>query len=155
MASTAFPVWRRGTWLVIGLVLFAAALVVIARVYRTPPPEDVAGLLRQQGLAAARQTMALSLEGRKLLSVEEQRELDALYLAALRQLGPAEREHFQRLARKGLAMSDRDLTEINTLLQRALGALPQDKTARLWALSEKAVRLQHERGAAASTGRPQ
>lgn len=139
----------------IGLVLFAAVLVVIARVYRTPPPEEVTGLLRQQGLAAARQTMALSLEGRKLLSAEEQQELDALYTAALQQLSPAEREHFQALARKGLAMSDRDLSEINTLLQRALGALPRDKTARLWALSEKAVRLQHEHGKAASAREPQ
>lgn len=149
---TAFLTLRRGTWLVIGLVLFAAVLVVISRVYRTPPPEDVGGMLRQPGLAAARQTMALSLEGRKLLSAEEQRELDALYADALRQLSPEDRQHFRALAQKGLAMTDRDLTEINTLLQRALSALPQEKSARLWALSEKAVRLQHEHSRAATPG---
>jgi len=148
------PTWRRGTWLVIGLVLCAAVLVLVARAYRPPASQDVEGLLRQQGLPAARQTMALSLEGRKLLSLEEQRELDALYADALRQLSPQDRRYFQALAQKGLAMSDRDLTELNTLLQRALSALPQEKTARLWALSEKAVRLQHEHRKAATPQEP-
>jgi len=142
MATTSSPTLRRGTWLVVGLVLFATVLVIISRVYRTPPPEDAHGVLRQQGLSAARRGMELSLEGIRLLSVEEQQEWNALYTEALLHLSPEDQQHLRTLAQKGLAMSDRELTEINTLLQRALSALPQEKNARLWALSEKAVQLQ-------------
>lgn len=142
MATTRSASAKRGTWLVIGLVLLATVLVILSRVYRTPPREDPRGVLGQQGLPAARHGMELSREGRKLLPVEEQHELDALYAEALQYLSPEDRQHFLTLAQKGPAATDREVTESVALMQQALQALPQDKSARLWALIEKAVRLQ-------------
>jgi len=133
---------KKGTWLVIGFVLFATVLVIISRVYRTTPPEDTHSVLRQQGIPAARQGLELSREGRKLLPAEEQQELDALYAEALRYLSPEDRQHFLALAQKGTAANDREMTESVALMQKALSALPQERRERLWALIEKAVQLQ-------------
>ena len=83
MATTNSATLKSGTWLVIGLLALATVLVIISRVYRTPPPEDGPEILQQQGLPAARRGMDLSREGKKLLPVEEQHEMDALYAEAL------------------------------------------------------------------------
>jgi hypothetical protein len=132
-----------GTKLVVGLLALATVLVIISRVYYTPSPEDEAlEVLQQQGVPAARQGMSLSREGRKLLPLEEQHELDALYAEALRALTPEEQQRFKTLAQQGAASNDREVAESAELTQRALRALPQDKLQRLWALIEKAVRLQ-------------
>ena len=136
MATTNSATLKSGTWLVIGLLALATVLVIISRVYRTPPPEDGPEILQQQGLPAARRGMDLSREGKKLLPVEEQHEMDALYAEALQALTPEERQQLLAIAQKGTAANDHEVTE------SALRLLPQDKGARLWALVEKAVRLQ-------------
>lgn len=140
MAHRSGP--KRGTWLVLGFLVFASILVVISRVYRTPPPEDWQVIAQQEGIPAARRGMNLSREGRKLLPVEEQRELDALYAEALQALTPDEKQQFLMLAQKGSAASDQEIAESVELMQKALRALPQEKSARLWTLVEKAVQLQ-------------
>ena len=86
--------------------------------------------------------MDLSREGKKLLPVEEQHEMDALYAEALQALTPEERQQLLTIAQKGAAANDHEVTESAELIQKALRLLPQDKSARLWALVEKAVRLQ-------------
>jgi hypothetical protein len=131
-----------GTKLVIGLLTLGVVLVIISRVYRTPPGDEALDILQQQGVPAARQGMTLSREGRKLLPLEEQREMDAIYAEALQALTPEERQRFQALAQQGAAASDREVAESGELMQKALRSLPQDKLQRLWALVEKAVRLQ-------------
>jgi len=142
MATTNSATLKSGTWLVIGLLALATVLVIISRVYRTPPPEDGPEILQQQGLPAARRGMDLSREGKKLLPVEEQHEMDALYAEALQALTPEERQQLLTIAQKGTAANDHEVTESAELIQKALRLLPQDKGARLWALVEKAVRLQ-------------
>jgi hypothetical protein len=142
MATVNSASSRRGTWLVIGLLTLATVLVIISRVYRTPPPQDLQAVLQQQGIPAARQGIDLSREGKKLLAVEEQREMDTLYAEALQTLTPEERQYFWTLAQKGSAASDREITESTSLMQKALRSLSQEKLARLLALIEKAVRLQ-------------
>lgn len=143
---------KSGTKLVIGLLAFATVMVIISRVYHTPPQDDALEILQQQGIPAARQGMDLSREGRKLLPLEEQREMDALYAEALQTLAPEERERFRTLAQRGLAANDSEVTETGTLVQKALRSLPPDKLQRLGALIEKAVRLQlaHQKSAAAT-----
>lgn len=141
MTTANSTISKSGTKLVIGLVAFAAVLVIISRVYRTPP-QEAHEALQQQGIPAARRGMDLSREGKKLLPVEEQGEMDALYAEALQTLTAAERQQFLTLAQKGAAATDREVTESGELIQKALGALPREKSERLWALVEKAVKLQ-------------
>jgi hypothetical protein len=144
--------WKNGTKLVIGLLALATVLVIISRVYRLPPEDEAQEVLQQQGIPAARQGMNLSREGKKLLPVEEQREMDALYAEALKILTAEEQERFHALAQKGAAANDSELTEMGELLPKALRSLPPDKLQRLGALIDKAVRLQlaHQKSAAAT-----
>src|SRR5690242_19067107 len=104
--------WKSGTKLVIGLLALGTVLVVISRVYRVPPEDEVQEVLQQQGIPAARQGMNLSREGNKLLPVEEQREMDALYDEAVKTLSPQEQERFQALAQKGVAANDSEVAEM-------------------------------------------
>jgi len=131
-----------GTKLVIGLLVFGTVMVIISRVYRTPPGDEPLGVLQQQGIPAARQGMDLAREGKKLLSLEEQREMDAIYAQALQTLAPEERQRFRSLAQKGSAANDSEVTESGELMKKALRSLPPDQGQRLWTLVEKAVRLQ-------------
>lgn len=142
MATERPTTWKSGTKLVIGLLALATVLVIISRVYRIPPEDDVQEILQQQGIPAARQGMNLSREGKKLLPVEEQHEMDALYDDAFQTLTPEERARVQALAQKGSAANDSELAETGELVQKALRSLPPDKLQRLGALIEKAVRLQ-------------
>ena len=68
---------KSGTWLVIGIVSLATVAVIFARMYHVPS-ESVPDLLQQEGMPAARQGIALSLHGKKLLPPEVQREMDAI-----------------------------------------------------------------------------
>ncbi len=151
MATEHPTTWKNGTKLVIGLLALATVLVIISRVYRMPPEDETQEILQQQGIPAARQGMNLSREGRKLLPVEEQREMDALYDEALKTLTPEEQERFRTLAQKGTA-NDSELAETVELVQKALRFLPPDKLERLGALIKKAVQLQlaHQKSAAAT-----
>ncbi|MGH7965271.1 MAG: hypothetical protein ACRERD_26250 [Candidatus Binatia bacterium] len=140
---------RRGTWLVIGLLALATILVIISRVYRTPPPpQDLQETTQQPDFAGARQGIELAREGVNLLPVEEQRELDALYTAALQALSPEEKQRFFSLAQKGAGANDQEIVESTQLIQQALNSLPPDKNARLWTLVDKAVQLQRAQGGA-------
>jgi len=152
MATEHPTTWKNGTKLVIGLLALATVLVIISRVYRMPPEDETQEILQQQGIPAARQGMNLSREGRKLLPVEEQHEMDALYDEAFQTLTPEERARVQALAQKGSAANDSELAETGELVQKALRSLPPDKLQRLGALIEKAVRLQlaHQKSAAAA-----
>jgi len=142
MATERSSALSSGTKLVLGLLALAVVLVIISRIYRMPPGDEALDVLQQQGVPAARQGMALSREGRKLLPLEEQREMDAIYAEALQALTPEERQRFQVLAQQGATVSDREVAESGELTQKALRSLPQDKLQRLWTLIEKAVRLQ-------------
>lgn len=142
MATERPTTWKSGTKLVIGLLAFATVMVIISRVYRTPPQDDALEILQQQGIPAARQGMDLAREGKKLLPLEEQHEMDAIYAQALQTLAPEERQRFRSLAQKGSAANDSEVTESGELMKKALRSLPPDQGQRLWALVEKAVRLQ-------------
>jgi hypothetical protein len=131
---------RTGTKLVIGLVLGALLLAIGAQLYYQS--DDISNLMQQQGPAAARQGIGLSQEGVKLLPPDEQRELGALYEAALQNLREEERQRFLVLAKKGQTASDLEIMESSDLIQRALRTLPPEKTERLVALVGKAVQLQ-------------
>jgi hypothetical protein len=133
---------KRGTKLVLGLLALATLLLVLSRVYRLPPADDLQATLQQQGIPAARQGIDLSREGRKLLPLEEQKEMDALYAAALQALSAEEQQRFLALAQKGSAGTDREVAESAALIQKAVRALPPEKSQRLFALVEKAVQLQ-------------
>jgi hypothetical protein len=153
MATERPTTWKSGTKLVIGLLVLATVLVIISRVYRVPPEDEAQEVLQQQGIPAARQGMNLSREGKKLLPVEEQREMDTLYDEAVKTLSPQEQERFQALAQKGVAANDSEVAEMGELVQKALRSLPPDKLQRLGGLIEKAVRLQLARQkSAAATG---
>ena len=143
-----------GTKLVIALLVFGTVLVIISRLYRTPLDEDALDVLEQQGIPAARQGMSLAREGRKLLPLEEQHELDALYDEALQTLTPEERQRAKTLAQQGPAANDQQVTESGGLMQKALRALPQEKLQRLWELIQKAVRLQLAQEKQQATGQP-
>ena len=144
---------KSGTKLAIGLLAFATVMVIISRVYHTPPQDDALEILQQQGIPAARQGMDLSREGRKLLPIEEQHEMDALYAEAFQTLTPEERARVQTLAQKGSAANDSEVAETGELVQKALSSLPPDKLQRLGALIEKAVRLQlAQQKSSAATG---
>ena len=140
MDAKPFSTMTSGTKFVISLVLAALLLVIGMRWYRQQ--DDGSGLMQQQGPAAARQGIELSQEGVKLLPPEEQRELGALYEAALQNLHAEEKQQFLTLAKKGQAASDQEIAESSELIQRALRTLPADKTERLLALVGKAVQLQ-------------
>ena len=87
----------------------------------------------------------MSREGRKLLSAEEQKEMDKLYAEALQGLRPQEREAFVSVSQKGAAASARELSESTEFIQKALQSLSPEKQTHLFGLIEKAVRLQHEK----------
>jgi len=153
MATERPTTLKSGTKLVTGLLAFATVMVIISRVYHTPPQDDALEILQQQGIPAARQGMDLSREGRKLLPVEEQHEMDALYAEAFQTLTPEERARVQTLAQKGSAANDSEVAETGELVQKALSSLPPDKLQRLGALIEKAVRLQlAQQKSSAATG---
>jgi hypothetical protein len=140
MGAKPFSTMTNGTKLVIGLVLGALLLAIGMRLYRQP--DDISNFMQQQGPAAARQGIGLSQEGVRLLPQEEQRELGALYEAALQNLHDEERQRFFALAKKGQGASDQEIAESSDLIQRALRTLPAEKTERLLALVGKAVQLQ-------------
>lgn len=140
MAAKPFSTMTNGTKLVIGLILVALFLVIGMRWYGQQ--DELSDLMQRQGPTAARQGIGLSQEGVKLLPQEEQRELGALYDAALQNLHAEEKQRFLTLAKKGQAASDQEIAESSDLIQRALRTLPADKTERLLALVGKAVQLQ-------------
>ena len=150
MATERSAPMKSGTKLVIGLLALGIVLVIISRVYHVPPDDEAQEILQQRGVSAARQGMDLSREGRKLLPVEEQNELDTLYNEAFQTLTPEDRARLQTLAQKGSAANDSEVAETGELVQKALRSLPPDKLQRLGALIEKAVRLQlaHQKSAA-------
>src|SRR3954468_4595535 len=111
MATERSATLKSGTKLVIGLLVLGTILVIVSRVYRMPPDNEVQEILQQQGIPAARQGIELSQEGRKLLPVEEQQELDALYKEAFQTLTPEERGRLQTLVQKGSAANDSEVTE--------------------------------------------
>lgn len=135
---------KSGTWVVIGLLALAVLAVIVSRVFyfSTNTATDV---LHQEGLPAARQGMALSQEGKKLLPIEEQHELDAIYAEAFKALSAEERQRFMRLGQKGGTATDDEITETATILDRALRSLAPERSTRLWELVSKAVQLaQHK-----------
>ena len=143
----------KGTWLVIGIVIGAGAFFLFSRFTRAPSP-DVQDLLRQEGVPAARQGIALSQEGKKLLPLEEQRELDALYAEAFKSLTEQERQRFLSLAQKGTSATDREIAESAELVQKALRTLAPTQSTRLWALVEKSVQLAQQKETSAGDSKP-
>ena len=142
---------QRGIWLVIGIVALATVAVIVARTYHVPS-ENVPDLLQQEGMPAARQGIALSQQGKKLLPPEEQQEMDAIYAEAFKALSPEENQRFLALARKGTAATDGEIAESAALVQKALQSLPQERSTRLWALVSKSVQLAQQK---TSTVKPQ
>ena len=151
MATERSAILKSGTKLVIGLLVLGTILVIISRVYRMPPDDEVQEILQQQGIPAARQGIDLSREGRKLLPVEEQQELDALYKEAFQTLTPEDRARLQTLVQKGSATNNDEVAETGELVRKGLRSLPPDKLQRLMALVEKAVRLELARQKSAAT----
>ena len=141
---------KNGTKLVIGLVLLAAVLVIVSRLYRTPPAENLYTSGPGNDFPAMRKGIDLSQEGKKLLPVEEQREMDAIYAEALQALEPTEKQRFLAIVQKGSAANDSEMAESAALVEKALGGLPSEKTTRLWILVDKAVRLAQDRSSATS-----
>jgi hypothetical protein len=142
MTMESSSTMKSGTKLVIGLLLVAAVLLIISRVFHLPATEEGLDELQQQGVPAARYGIGLSQEGVRLLPAEEQRELGGLYGEALNFLRPEERQRFLSLAQKGAAASDQEIAESGDLIQRALRSLSPEKTERLLSLVGKAVQLQ-------------
>ena len=138
---------KNGIWLVIGILALATVAVIVTRMYQVPP--DVTHSLQQEGMPAARQGIALSQQGKKLLPLEEQREMDAIYTEAFKALSLEESQRFLALARKGAAATNSEIAESAALIQKALQTLPQERTARLWALVSKAVQLAQQQPPAA------
>lgn len=131
---------RNGTWLVIGMVSLAIVAVLFARMYQVPS-DSAPDLLQQEGMPAARQGIALSQQGKKLLPLEEQHEMDALYAEAFKALSPEEHQRFLSLARKGTAATDSEIADSAALVQKALQSLPPERGTRLWDLVGKSVQL--------------
>jgi|GEM_PF-4597688 len=131
---------RSGTWLVVGLLALATVAVIVSRVFYSSPDTTV-DLLQKEGLPAARQGMALSQEGKKLLPIEEQREMDAIYAEAFKSLSAEERQRLTALGQKGTAATDAEITETAAILDKALRSLAPERGTRLWALVNKAVQL--------------
>ena len=138
---------KSGTWLVIGILVLATLAVIVTRIYHIPG--NITQSLQQEGIPAARQGMALSQQGKKLLPPEEQREMDAIYSEAFKGLSPEESQRFLALARKGAAATDSEIADSAALIQKALQTLPQERTTRLWALVNKAVQLAQQQPPAA------
>jgi hypothetical protein len=131
-----------------GILALAMLAVVFARRYQLPS-ESVPDLLQQEGLPAARQGIALSQQGKKLLPPEEQREMDAIYGEAFKALSPGENQRLQALARKGTAATDSEIADTAALVEKALQSLPPERNTRLWALVSKSVRLAQQQTPAA------
>ena len=140
---------KSGVWVVVGLLALATLAVIVSRVFyfSSDPTPDV---LRQEGLPAARQGMALSQEGKKLLPVEEQQEMDAIYVEAFKSLSVEERQRFMTLGEKGPAATDDEITETATLLDKALRSLTSERSTRLWELVSKAVQLAQQKAVPSS-----
>jgi len=147
MATPSPSSSHRGTWLVIGLLALATVAVIVARMYHLPS-DSVPDLLQQQGMPAARQGIALSQQGRKLLPPEEQREMDAIYTEAFKILSPEERQRFLALARKGTSATDGEIADSAALVEKALQSLSPERNTRLWALVGKSVRLAQQQTSA-------
>lgn len=146
MATEQPATLRNGTKLVVGLLCLAVAMAVGLRVYWASLEED-ASVLQQRGLPAARLGIGLSQEGRKLLSQEEQQELDSLYGETLQALRQEERQRFYALSQKGAEATDQEITESWEIMQKALEALPANKRDRLFAIVGKAVQLAQQKAA--------
>lgn len=150
MAEETSGRMKTGTKLVIGLVILAAVLVIVSRLYRTPPADNWYTSGPGHDFPAMRKGIDLSQEGKKLLPLEEQREMDAIYAEALQALEPAEKQRFLAIVQKGSAANDSEMAESAALVEKALSGLPSEKTTRLWALVDKAVRLAQDRSSATS-----
>lgn len=110
--------------------------------------EDDSNVLLQRGMPAARLGIGLSQEGRKLLSQDEQRELDGLYREALQSLKQEEKQRFFSLAEKGAAAADQEISESWALMEKALETLAPERRDRLFALIGKAVQLGQQKAEA-------
>ena len=146
MTTVKASTMRNGTKLVLGLLVLAMALAIGLRFYLSSFESEVGGV-QQQSVAAARAGIGLSQEGRKLLSQEEQNELNALYEEALRSLQQEEQQRFFALAQKGTTAEGQEISESWSLMQKALETLSQEKRDRLFALVGKAVQLAQEKAA--------
>jgi hypothetical protein len=150
MTTTNVPSSKKsGTWVVVGLLALAVLAVVISRAFYFSS-DSVVDVLQQDGLPAARQGMALSQEGKKLLPVEEQREMEAIYAEAFKTLSAEERQRFIALGEKGPAATDAEITESATLVDKALRSLTPERGARLWELVSKAVQLAQQKATSSS-----
>ena len=145
MTTALVPVGNKknGTWLVVGLLALGVVAIILVRMFHVSSTD----LLQQEGIPAARQGMKLSQEGRKLLPVEEQREMEAIYAEAFQSLSPEERQRFTTLAQKGQTITDDEMTETATLLDKALRSLSPERSTRLWNLVSKAVELAQKKAA--------
>ncbi len=143
--TTAQPATlRNGTKLVIGLLCFAVVITVGLRVYWSALDEE-SSILQQRGLPAARMGIGLSQEGLKLLSQEEQQELNGLYGETLQALRQEERQRFYSLSQKGAGATDQEISESWEIMQKALEALSANKRERLFAIVGKAVQLAQQK----------
>lgn len=146
--TTAQPATlRNGTKLVIGLLCFAVVITVGLRVYWSALDEE-SSILQQRGLPAARMGIGLSQEGLKLLSQEEQQELNSLYGETLQALRQEERQRFYSLSQKGTGATDQEISESWEIMQKALEALSANKRERLFAIVGKAVQLAQQKAEA-------
>ena len=142
MAKTDSPRSRSGVWLVLGLLAIGGTAVTITYTSRLTPKETLRSVLQSRGMPAAKRAMLLSQAGRQLLSTKEQAEMDTIYAEAFRALTKWERQEFQGLTKQGAAASEREVTEMSMLIQKAIKTLPSEKSQRLFTLVEKAVALQ-------------
>jgi hypothetical protein len=144
MTTANLPPKKSGTWVVIGLLALAVLAVIASRVFYFSSDSAV-DVLRQEGLQAARQTMPLSQEGKKLLPIAEQKEMEAIYTEAFQVLSVEEQQRFMTLAKKGPAATDAEIKETATLLDKAMRSLAPERVARLWELVSKAVQLAQQK----------
>ena len=135
---------KSGTWLVVGLLALATIAVIVSRVFYFSS-DTADDLLQKEGLQAARQTMPLSQEGKKLLPIAEQKEMEAIYTEAFQVLSVEEQQRFMTLAKKGPAATDAEIKETATLLDKAMRSLAPERVARLWELVSKAVQLAQQK----------
>ena len=140
---------KSGTWLVVGLLALATIAVIVSRVFYFSS-DTVDDLLQKEGLQAARQTMPLSQEGKKLLPIAEQKEMEAIYTEAFKALSVEEQQRFMTLAKKGPAATDAEIKETATLLDKAMRSLAPERGTRLWTLVSKAVQLAQQQKASSS-----
>jgi len=140
---------KSGTWLVVGLLALATIAVIVSRVFYFSS-DTADDLLQKEGLQAARQTMPLSQEGKKLLPIAEQKEMEAIYTEAFKVLSVEEQQRFMTLAKKGPAATDAEIKETATLLDKAMRSLAPERGTRLWTLVSKAVQLAQQQKASSS-----